>query len=272
MPAAQGRHPTLGPFAGDDDVMLRRNAAWLALFATLACGTTQPISKQAEPTRAESAPADPEADAAAVATTAEQASIEQRDRAAGEADAANSTGTAWSSAWTPPPPPSTDRLRLEVLGPAWVEFDYEALMGSREHLRRTLQWGSWPRANFTLEENRTDLARHLEEFERREAFAYTVLDPDGEECLGCIYLNPARGEERSVMLAMWVIEPELEFDLDDHLLRSVVSWLEADWPMDRLFVLLHEQNERGVEVAVAAGFTPADWQEPNHVVLERALE
>ena len=268
--------------------MLRRNAACLALFAALACGTTQPGSseagsKQADPTATGSTLAGPEAGtgspqsgteagSAAVAATAEGGSTESGERAAGNADPATATGTAWSSAWVPPPPPRTDRLRLEVLGPAWVELDYEALMGSREHLRRTLQWGSWPRANFTLEENRADLDRHLEEFELREAFAYTVLDPDGEECLGCIYLNPARGEERSAMLAMWVIEPELEFDLDAHLLRTVVTWLEEEWPMDRLFVLLHEENERGVEVAVAADFTPADWQEPNHVILEHELE
>ena len=247
-----------------------RNAGWLALLFSLACGTAAPAS-DSEPAQAQATPAGARVDGEATGPGAPGDAGHPESHASAAA-ASSSALTAWTPEFTPPPPPRTDRLRLEVLGPDWAELDYEALMGSRDHLRRTLHWGSWPRANFTLAENRGDLERHLGEFERREAFAYTVLDAEGEESLGCIYLNPARGEERSAMLAMWIVESELESDLDEHLLRTVVTWLENDWPLDRLFVLLHVENERGARIARKAGFTAADRTEPDHLILQHALE
>ena len=80
----------------------------------------------------------------------------------------------WSTDFTPPQVLDTDIVHLEALSPVHTELDFAALMSSREHLTRTLHRGDWPHPDFTVEENRVDLQRHWDEFNRREAYAYTV--------------------------------------------------------------------------------------------------
>lgn len=165
----------------------------------------------------------------------------------------------WSPDFEPPRVLATARVRLEPLAPRHAELDFAALMESREHLRRTLRWGDWPRADFTLEENRGDLERHWREFEDREGYAYTVLAPDRSRCLGCVYLVPPRdGAGRDAMLAYWVSEPALATDLDAHLLGSVLAWIERDWPFERVAIPNHPDNARGARIGAEAGLTAAE--------------
>lgn len=164
--------------------------------------------------------------------------------------------TAWSSNFDPPTAPITDRVRLDVLGPAVTELDYEAIMGSRVRLRAELQWGKgWPRDDFTLEENRADLAQHLAELERREAYAYTVLDPEANRCIGCVYMEPWNDDVR---LAFWVIDDELETGLESHLVEVVASWAGEAWPFERMLIALKPENPRAIAVVEALGFRRLD--------------
>ena len=50
--------------------------------------------------------------------------------------------------------------------------------------------GGWPRPDFTPEENLADLQGHEADFQARRGFTYTVLDPTGTRCLGCVYVYP----------------------------------------------------------------------------------
>lgn len=168
----------------------------------------------------------------------------------------------WAASFHPPMLLTTDRVRLEPLSPDHVELDFAALMGSREHLLQTLDWNPWPRADFTIEENLKDLERHFQEFEDREAYAYTVLTPDGSECIGCIYINPFPKEglfgndnPRRARMIYWVVEDGLATDLDRHLLESVLSWIESDWPYEWVAMPAYEGNPRGVEVAEELGMS-----------------
>lgn len=163
-----------------------------------------------------------------------------------------SNGTTWSTDFEPPPPPRTDRIYLERLGPAVAELDFAALMGSRARLRAELQWGDWPRDDFTLAENRKDLERHDAEYENREAYAYSVLDDPGSRCLGCIYLEPW---EHGARLAFWVVDAELDNSLEAHLLSAVLEWVCASWSFDRVLVPLRATNERGIAAAETLGLT-----------------
>lgn len=165
----------------------------------------------------------------------------------------------WSKSFEPPLALDTDRFHLEPLEPRHVELDYAALMGSREHLRTTLGWGDWPRADFTVEQNRIDLERHWREFESREGYAYTVLAPDRSRCLGCVYIFRAKPPEANLaMLAYWVIEPEIANDLDRALAAELVRWLERDWPFDRVVFPTRSSNARGARIAEELGLRPAD--------------
>ena len=163
--------------------------------------------------------------------------------------------------YVPPTGIETARMVLEPLAPRHVERDYAALMSSREHLQRTLQWGTWPREGFTLDENLADLEMHWREFEERVGFAYTVLTPDRQRCLGCVYftpIDPSQLDVNRALFAYWVIEDELETELDRHLLESILTWVKSDWPFEAVGLLVHDDNTRGSELARAAELEVAE--------------
>ena len=103
----------------------------------------------------------------------------------------------WTAEFTPPKSLDTGKVHLEPLEPKHVELDYAAFMSSRETLQKTLHWGSWPAADFTIERNRKDLEGHYSDYLGRRGYTYTVLTPDRSKCVGCVYLYPPeRGRPR----------------------------------------------------------------------------
>ncbi|MHC5209274.1 MAG: GNAT family N-acetyltransferase [Planctomycetota bacterium] len=188
----------------------------------------------------------PESEGGAAEAVSALVSSEEPDRAA----------SPWLDlSYEPPTALVTDRMLLEPLAVRHVELDFAALMGSREHLQRTLHWGDWPRPDFTVEENREDLERHWKEFEAREGYAFTVLSPDRARCLGCVYLSPAGDPQtsRDALLAYWVIEEQLPRELDRHLLEQMLAWIERDWLFERVAVPVHVDDTRGADLARALG-------------------
>lgn len=163
---------------------------------------------------------------------------------------------AWDKAFSPPMELKTKRMHLEPLKPDHAELDHAAFMSSREHLRKTLGWGGWPADDTTVAANRKDLNRHWQEFENREAYAYTVLSPDRKRCLGCVYLKSVKGKPRTAGMAYWVIEEELAKGLDEHLVEAVLDWIERDWPLDHIVQPLQTANARGVAIAKKLGLRP----------------
>ena len=123
----------------------------------------------------------------------------------------------------------TERFRLRMLSVTDVEKDYEAVIESRE-LLQTMFGGSWPREGFTLEENLADLERHQEEFEQREAFAYTVVSLDETRVLGCVYIDPSQDQTSDAEVYLWVRQSEYDQGLDPILYETVKKWLAEAWP------------------------------------------
>jgi len=72
---------------------------------------------------------------------------------------------------------------------AHAELDRAALMCSVDYLR---MWSDsdWPADDFTVAENRAELAWHDDEHGARIAFAYSVQDAEESRVLGCLYLRP----------------------------------------------------------------------------------
>lgn len=134
-------------------------------------------------------------------------------------------------------------------------MDFTALMSCRERLQQELRWGSWPPTDFTLDANREDLSKHFAEFTRGEAFAYTVLQPDGQQCLGCIYLERCDLID-GAQLAFWVIDNAL--DLEGLLVTEVLEWVHNEWAIDRVIIPLRDTNPRGIALAESIGLTP--WE------------
>lgn len=164
-----------------------------------------------------------------------------------------SAESPWVDAFVAPHLIETDRMRLEPLAPRFNELDYAAAQGSREHLQTTLQWGGWPSAEMTPADNMEDLERHWGEFEEHEAYAYSVLAPAGEPCIGCVYLNPMRQEPRGIAMAFWVTEDQLALDLDRHLVKTMLDRIERSWPVDVVVLPIPTQNERGIATLTELG-------------------
>ena len=124
---------------------------------------------------------------------------------------------------------------LEPLGPEHNDPDYAAWTSSMQHIRQTPGYAGkrWPH-EMTLEQNRDDLIRHRRDFEARQGFTYTVLQPDNRDVIGCVYIYPTRPEPEPGVahVESWVRADRAE--LDAPLYEAVLAWLERDWPFARI--------------------------------------
>jgi hypothetical protein len=84
----------------------------------------------------------------------------------------------------------------------------------------------------SLEQNLADLRRHADDFTRRKGFTFTVLDPADDDVIGCVYLYPTPSEDHDVTAQSWVRADRAE--LDSPLADAVASWVETDWPWERV--------------------------------------
>ncbi len=148
----------------------------------------------------------------------------------------------------------TPQLLFEALWPEHVQFDYDAVMESREYLR-LWSGSSWPAEDFTLADNLQDLQWHWREHQERVAFTFTVLDPARESCLGCVYLRPLSelipyntqklqdvAADES-LVRFWVRTSEQAGDLEHHLLQTLTNWLHEEWPFSRVLFETSAKND-----------------------------
>ena len=152
----------------------------------------------------------------------------------------------------------TPLFLLEPLAPAHVELDYAALMQSKTQLRL---WSgtTWPEDTFTLADNRADLEWHADEHARRIAFTYTVLSPDRQRCLGCVYIKPLAtimphiAQATDSATRLWITTPLLDHGRDQDLLRALLDWFRSDaWQFNRTFF-----TTRAAHIQQAAMFDAA---------------
>jgi uncharacterized protein involved in copper resistance len=133
------------------------------------------------------------------------------------------------------PPLALDhpRFRLRPLGVEHNASDYAAWTSSMDHIHATPGWegSTWPRA-MSLDENRDDLARHAADFAARTGFTYTVLAPDSETVIGCVYIYPSGDAEHDARVRSWVRAADA--DLDAVLSAALSAWLAASWPFQRV--------------------------------------
>jgi hypothetical protein len=149
------------------------------------------------------------------------------------------------------PDPIPDHLRheqfsFEILHPKYVELDFQALMNSKEFLRR---WGmsNWPEDDFSLEDNLADLDWHYKEQLQKIAYSYTILNHDQSVCLGCLYIRPLesikpiQSSEKQILSAYpffcsyWVVDDIRGAALDQHIFDNLRNWLETSWIFPAIF-------------------------------------
>ena len=122
-------------------------------------------------------------------------------------------------------------FRLEPLGPEHNERDHAAWIESIEHIKSTPGMGGpgWP-TPMSLEENLADLEKHAAEFEARVAFAYSILD--GDEVIGCVYVNPPRDDATDAHVRSWMTEGRAE--MDPVVWATLSGWLIDAWPFSNI--------------------------------------
>ena len=150
----------------------------------------------------------------------------------------------------------SDEFVLRPITPDDAERDHAAVVETRDDLRLWEQ-STWPADGFTVEANRGDLVDLAQRHEARRAFTYAVLDPSGDESLGCVYLfattatflarsavTPvARADwaEIDVVAYFWVRRSRIQSGLDARLLTALRSWLAGEWGFERAVFVTNEQ-------------------------------
>ena len=162
----------------------------------------------------------------------------------------------------------TDEFLLRPILASDAALDYEAVMASKEYLRPWEQSG-WPADDFTVEANREDL-RKLERWHAAgERFTYTVLDPTGTQCLGCVYPLPtgarlfakkeiaaidgARWSAYEAAVYFWIRTSRLADGLDRRLLDALGPWLEDAWHIEHHLIVTNEQVAQQVSLIESTG-------------------
>lgn len=157
----------------------------------------------------------------------------------------------------------TGEFLLRPIRAADAALDYEAVMASRAYLRPWEGTG-WPADDFTVDANRADVAKLARWHAAGERFTYTVLDPTGTLCLGCVYILPtgaplfarrqiaaideARWSEYEVAVNFWVRTSRLADGLDRRLLDALGPWLAHDWHIERHLIVTNEQVAQQVSL------------------------
>ena len=112
--------------------------------------------------------------------------------------------------------------------------DYDAVMSSETHVKRSMNPDStWPEG-LTIEDDLIDLGWHQREFTQCRSFAYTVMSPDESVCLGCCYIYPSDKADFDAKAFWWVRSSAVADGLDERLGAAFRAWLRDRWPFKRV--------------------------------------
>jgi hypothetical protein len=84
----------------------------------------------------------------------------------------------------------------------------------------------------SLQDNLGDLEGHAADFAARTGFTYTVLEPEGDDVLGCVYIYPDGDRPGVTSVRSWVRASHSHLDRPLH--DAVASWLQRAWPFEHI--------------------------------------
>lgn len=157
----------------------------------------------------------------------------------------------------------TDEFALRPITADDAERDHDAVMETRAQLRRWEQ-SSWPADDFTVEANRADLRDLERRHAAHRAFTYTVLDPGGTTCLGCVYVFPTGATfltkatvtpfrddawtDVDAVVYFWARQSATAAGLDGRLLAALRTWFADAWGFARTVYVTNEEFTEQVAV------------------------
>ena len=159
---------------------------------------------------------------------------------------------------------ATGEFALRPITAADAEADHAALMETREELRSWEQT-AWPEDDFTVEANREDLAGLEQRHREHRAYTYTVTEPGGGQCLGCVYVFPTEATflAKSTVTAVtadawadveavvyfWVRRTRMETRMDERLLSELRTWFSGgEWDLQNVVFVTSELFTHQVEL------------------------
>lgn len=158
---------------------------------------------------------------------------------------------------------TTDDCVLRPIVTADAAKDHDAVLESREFLR-VWEQSTWPEDDFTVAANREDMEKLEGRHANRQAFTYTVTDPTGETCLGCVYVMPPdarmfsgaritpvaddQWEEHDAAVYFCVRKSRLEQKTDRALLDALRDWFAREWDFRRILIVTNEQFVQQVDL------------------------
>ena len=129
----------------------------------------------------------------------------------------------------------TESFKIVPLGPELVKVDFDAYMSPIAHLQKTFTRStSWPHKDVSDADALLDMETEQARFENRESFAYAVLTPDGSRERGCVYVYPSTIEGYDAVVRMWVTKAEYDAGFDKELNEWATSWVQTDWPFEKV--------------------------------------
>ena len=138
-----------------------------------------------------------------------------------------------SDIYKPPNNFDNEYFHFRVLEGSIAELDFEAVMSSQKRLQGIFGSDSqWPKSDMTLEENIASLNVHKQEFESRQAFAYSVFNKSRNKCLGSVYIDPSNSPNYQCEVYLWLRDDSIE--LDNDLYQTVHKWLYQEWAFSKV--------------------------------------
>jgi hypothetical protein len=137
------------------------------------------------------------------------------------------------NSFQPPRSYAGRNFRLVPLGPDVAQLDFNAYMGSIDHIRSSMG-GNWPRPDLTMADQAKDMAGEKAQWDGRKSFPYAVLTPDGAKELGCFYIRPSNKEGYDAVATMWVTKDQFDKGFETELLTDMKAWLNNAWPLKKV--------------------------------------
>jgi hypothetical protein len=135
--------------------------------------------------------------------------------------------------FNPPTSFNCANFHFRVLEEKLAALDFEAVMSSQSRLQGIFGVNSqWPKHDMTLAENIKSLSIHKQEFESREAFAYSIFNCLEDKCLGSVYIDPSQSANYDCDVYLWIRNDNIA--LDAVLYKTVSHWLHDDWPFAKI--------------------------------------
>ena len=115
-----------------------------------------------------------------------------------------------------------------------------------------------------MEANRKDLIDLEQRHVAHRAFTYTVLDPNGARCLGCVYVFPTSatflakstvipvGDDEwadvDAVIFFWARLSQMAMGMDERLLAALRAWFNEEWKLEKTVYVTSEQFTQQVDL------------------------